>query len=60
MSAISTQDGKKVIFFGGQDSEKGIVYNELFTLDTATFTLKHHEYADDEIQPAPRNSHTLA
>ena len=49
MSAIATQEGKKVIFFGGQDSEKGLIYNEIFTLDTTTFTLKHHEYADDEI-----------
>ena len=49
-----------VVLFGGQDSEKGMLYNDLFTIDTTQgYKVKHHSYGDGEIAPAPRNSHTF-
>jgi len=58
MAAVS--HGGKVILFGGQDSEKGILYNEIYSIDTNQgYKIQHHSYGEGEIAPAPRNSHTM-
>lgn len=50
----------RIIMFGGQDSEKGVLYNELYTIDSNQgFKVLHHSYGDGEIAPIPRNSHTM-
>jgi N-acetylneuraminic acid mutarotase len=59
MAAIAYKG--KVVMFGGQDSEKQVLYNELYTIDTTKgYEIKHVQYGDGEIAPIPRNSHVLA
>ena len=59
MAAISYKG--KVVMFGGQDSEKQVLYNELYTIDsTKGYEIKHVQYGDGEIAPITRNSHVLA
>lgn len=58
MASVAIKD--KVVFFGGQDSEKGINYNDMFVLDIPTLTVSQHQYAEGKIAPEPRNSHTLS
>jgi hypothetical protein len=59
MAAISYKG--KVVMFGGQDSEKQVLYNDLYTIDsTKGYEIKHVQYGDGEIAPIPRNSHVLA
>lgn len=49
-----------VVFFGGQDSEKGVMYNDLYSYNSTANQFTHHEYKDGKIAPAPRNSQTLS
>ena len=45
MSSVVTQKGE-VLFFGGQDSEQHVLYNDVYTLDPSNFSLKHQQYKD--------------
>lgn len=49
----------RAIFYGGQNSEVGVMYDDLYTLETATMSLKQHQYKEGEVKPVVRNSHTL-
>lgn len=58
MTAIAHKG--RVIFYGGQDSEKGVLYNELYSIDSNNaYKIQHHQYGEGEIAPLPRNSHTM-
>eukprot|EP00347_Sterkiella_histriomuscorum_P011836 403370917 len=59
MTSVYHPEKNRVVYFGGQDSEAGVLYNDLFTLDLNNLTLTHHDYLDGQVTPAPRNSHTM-
>ena len=57
MASISNKG--KVVFFGGQDNEKQILFNEVFTFDPLSLEFKQRDYLDGEFLPKERNSHTI-
>lgn len=60
MAAVSDPKTGQVVLFGGQNSETGVMYNEMFTINTREgFKVTQHQYADGKIAPAPRNAHTI-
>jgi hypothetical protein len=50
---------KKVLLFGGQDSEKDVQFNHLFEFDPETLSLKQIESAAGDLVPPRRNSHAM-
>jgi Galactose oxidase, central domain len=60
MVSARLPEGKRVALMGGQDSETGTVFNDIYVYDDATKSFSHHVYGEGLVTPAPRNSHTLA
>ena len=58
-SITAVASGKKVLFFGGQDSEKSVLFNDLFELDLESKALKQIDFAAGKVVPPIRNSHTM-
>ena len=59
MTSVFDQARNRVVYFGGQDSEHGVLFNDLYTLDLSTYEMKHIDYMDGQTAPAVRNSHTM-
>ena len=57
MTALAS--GKKVLLFAGQDSEKSLLFNDLYELDLETKALKQIDSKDGKVVPPIRNSHSM-